>query len=339
MQELIALAKAKPGELNYGSFGNGTYPHVAMEDFKLRTGTQMLHIPYKGATPAITALLRSEVAVLIVNMSSVDAYVKAGTLRIIAAAGARKRSRRVRTCRPLRSQAYRVFRPADGRGYSGRPICPSRCSTRSGPIQKAPSARRKRVLCSRPTRSNWFARRPSNSCNSSATTSAIGRGRSRPRAFSLIERVSPMVLFRLSKIAMIAALAAFAFIVAYDNIVDYDSNYEFVRHVLSMDTTFPNNALMGRAITDKRIWTIAYSAIIAVEALTCLLLSAGALALLTRLKAPAEPNLPTRRSSVAGLTVGFGLLVLRLPGGCGRILPLAISDPERAGGPHSASSW
>ncbi len=90
VQELIALAKAKPGELNYGSFGNGTYPHVAMEDFKLRTGTQILHVPYKGATPAITALLRSEVAVLIVNMSSVDAHVKAGTLRIIAAAGAER---------------------------------------------------------------------------------------------------------------------------------------------------------------------------------------------------------------------------------------------------------
>jgi tripartite-type tricarboxylate transporter receptor subunit TctC len=90
VQEFIALAKAKPGELNYGSFGNGTYPHVAMEDFKLRTGTQILHVPYKGATPAITALLRSEVAVLIVNMSSVDAHVKAGTLRIIAAAGAER---------------------------------------------------------------------------------------------------------------------------------------------------------------------------------------------------------------------------------------------------------
>ena len=49
-----------------------------------------------------------------------------------------------------------------------------------------------------------------------------------------------MLLFRLSKIAMIAALAAFAFVVAYDNIVDYNSNFDFVRHVLSMDTTFPN---------------------------------------------------------------------------------------------------
>jgi tripartite-type tricarboxylate transporter receptor subunit TctC len=90
VQELIALAKAKPGELNYGSFGNGTYVHVAMEDFKLRTGTQILHIPYKGATPAITALLRSEVAIVIVNLSSIDAYVKAGKVRIIAAAGAQR---------------------------------------------------------------------------------------------------------------------------------------------------------------------------------------------------------------------------------------------------------
>ncbi|MGA8498247.1 MAG: DUF2165 domain-containing protein [Xanthobacteraceae bacterium] len=116
-----------------------------------------------------------------------------------------------------------------------------------------------------------------------------------------------MVLFRLCKIALVAALAAFAFIVAYDNVVDYDSNYEFVRHVLSMDTTFPNNQLMSRAITDQRIWTIAYAAIIAIEALTCLLLSVGALALLTRLKAPAERFNRAKALAVAGLTVGFGL--------------------------------
>jgi tripartite-type tricarboxylate transporter receptor subunit TctC len=90
VQELIALAKAKPGELNYGSFGNGTYAHVAMEDFKLRTGTQILHVPYKGATPAITALLRGEVEVMIVNLSSIAAYVKAGNARIIASAGAQR---------------------------------------------------------------------------------------------------------------------------------------------------------------------------------------------------------------------------------------------------------
>jgi predicted small integral membrane protein len=116
-----------------------------------------------------------------------------------------------------------------------------------------------------------------------------------------------MVSLRLCKIAMIAALAAFAFVVTYDNLVDYDSNYEFVRHVLSMDTTFPNNALMGRAITDKRIWTIAYAAIIAAEGLIGLLLLIGALALLTRLKAPAERFNRAKIWAVAGLTLGFGL--------------------------------
>ena len=90
VQDLIALAKAKPGELNYGSFSNGSYVHVAMEDFKQRTGTQLMHIPYKGSTPAITALLRGEIAVLIVNISNVDAHVRAGTIRTIAAAGARR---------------------------------------------------------------------------------------------------------------------------------------------------------------------------------------------------------------------------------------------------------
>jgi tripartite-type tricarboxylate transporter receptor subunit TctC len=94
VQELIAYAKAKPGELNYGSFGNGTYAHVAMEDFKLRTGTQIVHVPYKGATPAITALIRGEVAMLIVNLSSISAHVKAGSARIIAAASAQRAAMR-----------------------------------------------------------------------------------------------------------------------------------------------------------------------------------------------------------------------------------------------------
>jgi predicted small integral membrane protein len=116
-----------------------------------------------------------------------------------------------------------------------------------------------------------------------------------------------MLMLRISKITMIAALAAFAFIVAYDNIVDYDSNYDFVRHVLSMDTTFPNNELMHRAITDKRIWATAYAAIIAVEGLTCLLLVVGALALLARLAAPAERFNRAKVWALAGLTVGFSL--------------------------------
>jgi tripartite-type tricarboxylate transporter receptor subunit TctC len=87
VQELIALAKTKPGELNYGSFGVGSYAHVAMEDFKRRTGVQLTHVPYRGATPAYNALIRDEVAVMIANLSGAIAQADAGNVRIIAAAG------------------------------------------------------------------------------------------------------------------------------------------------------------------------------------------------------------------------------------------------------------
>ena len=74
-------------------------------------------------------------------------------------------------------------------------------------------------------------------------------------------------MIRLAKVAVIAALAAFALIVAYNNIFDYKSNYQFVRHVLSMDTTFPDNALRPRAIDSETLWRAAYAVIIAAEAL------------------------------------------------------------------------
>jgi tripartite-type tricarboxylate transporter receptor subunit TctC len=90
VRDLIALAKAKPGELNDGSFGNGIYAHVAMEDFKQRTGIRMTHIPYRGATPAYLALMRNEVAVMIANLGSATAQAAGGNLRIIAAAGAHR---------------------------------------------------------------------------------------------------------------------------------------------------------------------------------------------------------------------------------------------------------
>ena len=116
-----------------------------------------------------------------------------------------------------------------------------------------------------------------------------------------------MVLIRLAKVAMIASLAAYAFIVAYDNIVDYQSNYEFVKHVLSMDTTSHGNALMHRAISNESIWSLAYALIIAMEWSTALLLVVGALVLLSRLRAPAEVFNRSKVWAVAGLTVGFGL--------------------------------
>jgi predicted small integral membrane protein len=116
-----------------------------------------------------------------------------------------------------------------------------------------------------------------------------------------------VVLIRLTKVALIASLAAYALIASFDNIADYDSNFEFVRHVLSMDTTFPGNALMHRAITDKNVWTAAYALIIAAEGLTGLLLVIGALVLLARVRAPAVIFNGAKVWAVAGMTLGFGL--------------------------------
>jgi tripartite-type tricarboxylate transporter receptor subunit TctC len=90
VQELIALAKGKPGSLNYGSYGIGTYAHLSMEDFKQRTGTDIVHIPYRGAAPAATALLAGDVSMLLLNLSSIEQYEKTGQVRILAAASEKR---------------------------------------------------------------------------------------------------------------------------------------------------------------------------------------------------------------------------------------------------------
>lgn len=114
-----------------------------------------------------------------------------------------------------------------------------------------------------------------------------------------------MLTTRAAKLLMVASLAAFAFMVTFNNVVDYGSNYQFVRHVLSMDTTFPNNVLLGRAITNPALWHAAYAGIIATEGLTCILFSLGALALLRNLRAPAAQFQRAKRLAVIGATLAF----------------------------------
>jgi predicted small integral membrane protein len=113
------------------------------------------------------------------------------------------------------------------------------------------------------------------------------------------------MLVRLSKIAMLLGLSLFAFLVTFTNITDYDSNFEFVRHVLSMDTTFPNNAAMYRAIDLPAAWTAGYWLIIAGEGLTCLLLFWGAVRLLGGVRAPAAEFQRRKDIAVLGATTGF----------------------------------
>ena len=75
-----------------------------------------------------------------------------------------------------------------------------------------------------------------------------------------------MFSIRLVKTTMVASLALFALLTAYNNVADYGSNYAFVRHTLTMDTPFRDNALKGRAITSPVAWTLAYWVIILTEA-------------------------------------------------------------------------
>jgi tripartite-type tricarboxylate transporter receptor subunit TctC len=85
--ELIAYAKANPGKLNYGSQGIGQIGHLAMEQFKHMTGVDMVHVPFRGSAPAITALLGSQIDVLPDLLPASKPHIDAGKFKLIAVAG------------------------------------------------------------------------------------------------------------------------------------------------------------------------------------------------------------------------------------------------------------
>ncbi len=86
--ELIAYAKARPGNLNYASSGSGSAAHLTGEMFKLMTATDIVHIPYKGAAPATTDVLAGQVGLMFASAPSVFQYVKAGKLSALAVTSA-----------------------------------------------------------------------------------------------------------------------------------------------------------------------------------------------------------------------------------------------------------
>ncbi len=89
--ELIALAKAKPGALNYASAGNGSSLHLAAEIFKHATATNIVHVPYKGANAAFVDLIAGQVQMMITTMPAAIAHIRAGKVRVLATSG-RKRA-------------------------------------------------------------------------------------------------------------------------------------------------------------------------------------------------------------------------------------------------------
>jgi tripartite-type tricarboxylate transporter receptor subunit TctC len=90
VKELIALAKARPGQLNYSSSGAGGGPHLAVELLNSMAGTKMTHIPYKGSGPGMTDLLAGQVQLTIDSVVQSLPYVKAGKLRALAITGAKR---------------------------------------------------------------------------------------------------------------------------------------------------------------------------------------------------------------------------------------------------------
>ncbi|GAB3666053.1 Bug family tripartite tricarboxylate transporter substrate binding protein [Ramlibacter alkalitolerans] len=84
LKEFVALAQSKPGKLNYGSAGNGSAGHLAMEYLKMVTNTFLLHIPYKGTGPQLTDLLAGRLDAASVGASAILQHIKAGKLRCIA---------------------------------------------------------------------------------------------------------------------------------------------------------------------------------------------------------------------------------------------------------------
>jgi tripartite-type tricarboxylate transporter receptor subunit TctC len=83
VKELIALARAKPGQLNFASPGTGTTGHLGLELFKMMAKVDMVHIPYKGAGPAVADLLGGQISVAVVSVSSAQTNIKAGRLRAL----------------------------------------------------------------------------------------------------------------------------------------------------------------------------------------------------------------------------------------------------------------
>ncbi len=90
IKELVALAKSRPGQLNFASNGNGTSPHLAMELFKSMAGISMMHVPYKASSQAFTDLLGGQVSLMFPNLPSALPHVKSRKLKALAVTGIRR---------------------------------------------------------------------------------------------------------------------------------------------------------------------------------------------------------------------------------------------------------
>jgi predicted small integral membrane protein len=113
------------------------------------------------------------------------------------------------------------------------------------------------------------------------------------------------VILRVAKTLLVLAVALYYTLVVLNNITDYNSNYQFIRHVLMMDSTFPDNRGMWRAINWPSIHTLFYITVIAWESLTTILCWWGGINLARNLKAPAATFHQAKNVAIAGLTLSL----------------------------------
>ena len=90
VKELVALARSRPGDLLYGSFGIGNQTHLTAEMFRLAAGLKIVHVPYKGETPAITEAISGQVAMMFSPSAGVTPHIRSGRLRLLATCGEKR---------------------------------------------------------------------------------------------------------------------------------------------------------------------------------------------------------------------------------------------------------
>lgn len=114
-----------------------------------------------------------------------------------------------------------------------------------------------------------------------------------------------MIVIRASKAFLVFLISLFCLLVGYNNIVDYGSNFDFVQHVMLMDTTFPGNHLMGRAVSAPFMHHAAYWLIIAGELTAGLLCFAGAITLFSKIRIERHMFVKAKALAILGLTLGI----------------------------------
>ena len=117
--ELIALLKREPGEYNFGSIGNGSLSHLAMEAIALQSGTTMVHIPYASSPAAMTAIIRGDVQMGCLPAISVTPHAGPGGVKILAVSTAKRSPYLPKTCDAERSRNRRRGRCLDGHDRPG----------------------------------------------------------------------------------------------------------------------------------------------------------------------------------------------------------------------------